>query len=241
MHGVRLAQGMGAGGEGNEGGEGGEGQIDAAAVESDPVDYGVALQVIAAHYHAGMLAYANNEQDAGAQMFAHGLSEVYVELEDILKKRGVTDLGDKLNAAVDDAADNKPVDAVRKRVQEVLEALTRAEASAPKSDKPEMAVKTEVMAETLERAASQYRVGVDSTDLESYLDGLGFTLAAQAQAKAVLPWLGKEAPKKAAALRKALDLAGQAYPGMKRPAQKVDVGQFLAAASEARLAVSQIP
>jgi len=235
---ILLAQGQGAGGEG---GEGGEGQIDPAAVESDPVDYGVALQVIAAHYHAGLLAYENGEQDAGAQMFAHGLSEVYVELEDILKRRGVTDLGDKLNAAVDDAAAKKPADVVRKRVQDVLDGLARAETFAPKSDKPAMAVKTEVMGETLERAAAQYRVGANSTDLESYLDGLGFTLAAQSDAKTVLPWLEKQAPQKAATLRKALDLAGQAYPGIKRPAQKVDVGRFLAAASEARLAVSRIP
>jgi hypothetical protein len=235
---IVLAQGNGAGGEG---GEGGEGQIDPAAVEADPVDYGIALQVIAAHYHAGLLAYENKEQDAGAQMFAHGLSEVYVELEDILKKRGVKDLGDKLNAAVDDATEKKPVDVVRRRVKDVLDALTSAEAHAPKDDKPALAVKTEVMAEMLERAAAQYHVSANSTDLESYLDGLGFTLAAQAQAKAALPWLEKQAPKKAAAVRKAMDLAAQAYPGIKRPAGKVDVGKFLAAASEARLAVSRIP
>ncbi|HWM81110.1 hypothetical protein [Pseudorhodoplanes sp.] len=238
---IVLAQGKGAGGEGSEGGEGGEGQIDPAAVDADPVDYGIALQVIAAHYHAGLLAYENNEQDAGAQMFAHGLSEVYVELEDILKKRGVVGLGDKLNAAVDDAADKKPVDVVRRRVTDVLDALTGAEAHAPKDDKPAMAVKTEVMAEMLERAAAQYHVSANSTDFESYLDGLGFTLAAQAQAKTALPWLEQQAPKKAAAIRKALDLATQAYPGIKRPAAKIDAGRFLAAASEARLAVARIP
>jgi hypothetical protein len=238
---ILLAQGKGAGGEGSEGGEGGEGQIDPAAVEADPVDYGIALQVIAAHYHAGLLAYENNEQEAGAQMFAHGLSEVYVELEDILKKRGVTGLGDKLNAAVDDATEKKPVEIVRRRVKDVLDALTSAEAHAPKDDKPAMAVKTEVMAEMLERAAAQYHVSADSTDFESYLDGLGFTLAAQEQAKAALPWLEKQAPKKAAAVRKALDLAAQAYPGIKRPTQKLEAGKFLAAASEARLAVSRIP
>ena len=42
-------------------------------------------------------------------MFAHGLSEVYVAMEDVFKKRGVTDLGAKLEAAVAAAAENKPV------------------------------------------------------------------------------------------------------------------------------------
>jgi len=51
-----LAQGMGAGGEGAAGGGGGEGKIDPAAVEADTIDYGIALEVSATHYHAGVLA-----------------------------------------------------------------------------------------------------------------------------------------------------------------------------------------
>jgi len=230
-----LAQGQGAGGEG------GEGKIDPAAVEADPIDYGVALQVIAAHYHAGLLAYENKQQEAGAQMFAHGLTEVYVELEDIFKKRGVTGLGDKMNAAVEAGTANKPVREVRQKVKAVLDALAAAEAGAPKSDKPPQAIKTEVMAEMLERAAAQYSASVNSTDFETYLDGLGFSLAAREQARAVMPWLKKQAPKKAAALEKVLVLVNQAYPGIKRPAKKVDGGRFLAAASEARVAVSHLP
>jgi len=238
---ILLAQGRGAGGEGSEGGEGGEGQVDPAAVDADPIDYGIALQVIAAHYHAGLLAYESKQREAGAQMFAHGLTEIYVPLEEVFKKRGVTGLDTAMNAAVEAGTANKPVAEVRRRVAAVLDALARAEPLAPKGDKPAMAVKTEVMAEMLERAAAQYRVAADSTDFESYLDGLGFTLTARAQAKAVLPWLDKRAPAKAAALRKALDLANRAYPGIKRPARKVEVGPFLSAASEARLAVSRLP
>lgn len=236
-----LAQGKGAGGGSAEGGEGGEGKIDPAAVEADPIDYGIALQVIAAHYHAGLLAYENKQQEAGAQMFAHGLTEVYVELEDIFKKHGVTGLGDKMNAAVEAGTAKKPVQEVRQKVKAVLDALVAAESGAPKSDKPPQAIKTEVAAEMLERAAEQYRVSADSKDFETYLDGLGFSLAAHEQARAIMPWLKKQAPKKAAALEKVLALASQAYPGIKRPAKKIDTGRFLAAASEARLAVSRLP
>ncbi len=39
------------------------------------------------------------QQEAGAQMFAHGLSEVYFEMEDIFKKLGVTDLGKSADGA----------------------------------------------------------------------------------------------------------------------------------------------
>lgn len=232
---VILVQGTGAGGEG------GEGKIDPAAVEADPIDYGIALQVIAAHYHAGLMAYENKQQEAGAQMFAHGLTEVYVELEDIFKKRGVSGLGDKMNAAVEAGTAKKPVREVRQKVKAVLDALVVAEAGAPKSDKPPQAVKTEVAAEMLERAAAQYRTSADSKDFESYLDGLGFSLAAHEQAKAIMPWLKKQSPKKAATLEKVLALASQAYPGIKRPAKKIDAGRFLAAASEARVAVSHLP
>jgi hypothetical protein len=225
-----------------EGGEGGEGKIDPAAVDADPIDYGVALQVIAAHYHAGLMAYEGGQQDAGTQMFAHGLAEVYVELEDIFKKRGVTDLGGKLNATLDAGNAKAPVREVRKRVAAVMASLSSAVKAGPASKKPAMAIKTEVMAEMLERSAQQYRVAAGNTDFESYLDGLGFTLAAQAEARDVMPWIRKQAPKVAAGLDKTLKFAAKAYPGIKRPkGRPVDPDKFLSAASEAHVAVSQLP
>jgi hypothetical protein len=236
----RILMAQAGGGEAGESGEGGEGKIDAAAVDSDAVEYGVALQVIAAHYHAGLLAYENKQQDAGAQMFAHGLAEVYVELEEVFKKRKVVGLGDKLNAAVDAATKKAPVAQVRKRVADVMMALAAAEKGAPKSDLPPLLVKTNLMVELLDRAAAQYRATANNTDLESYLDGLGFTAAARAQSKTVLPYLAKRLPKAAVAMKNSLDLAGQAYPGIKRPARKVDSGKFLASTSQTRLALSQL-
>ncbi len=224
-----------------EGGEGGEGKIDPAAVDSDPIDYGVALQVIAAHYHAGMLAYEHGQQEAGTQMFAHGLSEVYVELEDIFKKRGVTGLGERLNAALDAANAKKSPREVRKRVAAVLASVSAAEKNAPKSKKSAMAVKAEVMAEMLERSAQQYRVAAGGTDFESYLDGLGFSRAAQAEAKTVMPWVRKNARKAAPGLERALKFSAQAYPGIQRPkGRPVDGDKYLAAASEAHVLLTEI-
>src|SRR5690606_8723194 len=73
---IQLAQG-GEGGEGGEAGQSGEAGIDVTAAARDPLAFNIALQVIAAHVHAGIAAYAAGEKEAGAQMFAHGLSEVF--------------------------------------------------------------------------------------------------------------------------------------------------------------------
>jgi hypothetical protein len=77
--------------------------------------------------------------------------------------------------------------------------------------------------------------------LEPYLDGLGFTISARNQAKEVLPWLRKKDGEKEKVLSKALALAADAYPGINRPAApKVSVADLLAAASGAKLAVSNL-
>lgn len=240
---LRLAQAwtLGAGGEAGEGGEGGEAGINVDAADKDPVEYGIALQVIAAHYHAGLAAYEGAEKEAGAQMFAHGLSEVYVEMEDIFKRRGVKDLGKKLEAAVEAAAAGKPVPDVRRRVNDVYAALKVAEKAAPKSSVPVQAVKAQVAAEMVERAAAQYAVIQKDKSLEPYLDGLGFAIAARGQAKDILPWLRKLDAQKEKALSKALALTADAFPGIKRPEKpKVPVSDLLAAASGAKLAVSNL-
>ena len=228
-------------GQGGEGGEGGEAGINVEAAAKDPVEYGVALQVIAAHYYAGLAAYEGKEQEAGAQMFAHGLSEVYVAMEDVFKKRGVTDLGAKLEAAVAAAAENKPVAEVKRKANAVFSALTAAEKKAPKAELPVQAIRARIAAELVDRAAAQYAVIQKDNNLEAYLDGLGFVIAARAQAKGVLPWLKTRDPKKEASLRRALTLAGQAYPGVKRPTQpKVTLADLQVSASAAKLAMSDL-
>lgn len=245
---LRLAQAFtvaagGEAGEGGEGGEGGEAGINVEAADKDPVEYGIALQVIAAHYHAGLAAYEGSEQEAGAQMFAHGLAEVYVEMEEVFKRRGVKDLGSKLGAAVEAASAKKPIPEVRRRVKDVYAALAAAEKAAPKSPASVQAVKSRVAAEMIERAAAQYAVVQKDKEasLEAYLDGLGFAIAARMQARDVLPWLRKLDGQKEKALSKALALTANAYPGIKRPASAaVSVPDLLAAASGAKLAVSNL-
>ena len=241
IHRQHFAQAVGGeGGEGGEGGgEGGEAGINVENAAKDPVEYGVALQVIAAHYHAGLAAYEGKEQEAGAQMFAHGLSEVYFEMEDVFKKLGVTDLGKKLEATVSAANEKKPAADVKRRVNAVLAALAAAEKVAPKSSASAQAVKAHVAAELIDRAAAQFSVVQKDSNLEAYLDGLGFAMAARDQASTVLPWLHKLDAKKERAFQRALALTGQAFPGIKRPEKsKVTEADLLSAASGAKLAVS---
>ena len=234
---IIVAQSQGGEGEGGEGGEGGEAGINVETVDKDPVEYNVALQVIAAHYYAGFAAYEAKDMEAGAQMFAHGLSEVYLVMDDVFKRRGVTALGKELEAAVDAAAAKKPVKDVGKLVQAVLRELQVAQSKGPTSTMTPVAVRARVVANLLERAAAQYQASLNDKTLEPYLDGLGFSTAAKIESEKLLPALRKSDKKAAVAIESALKFAKAAYPGIERPKKKVEPGKFLAAASSAQLAV----
>lgn len=230
------AQG-GEGGEG-EGGEGGEGGINLETVADDPIEYAVALQVIAAHYDAGLAAYAGGEREAGAQMFAHGHSEIYSVMEELFKKIGATELGPSLEAAVAAAVDKKPLKQVTQKVDAVRKALQDAKRRGPQAAAPARA-DVYVVGELIERAAAQYSVALKDPTLEPYLDGLGFAIAARREAKSVAATLRTTDKKAEAAIQNALKLVQQAYPGATRPSKgAVSESQLLVAATRARLAVS---
>lgn len=236
---VQFAQAapQGQGGE-NEGGEAG---VDAEAADKDAVKYNIALQVIAAHFQAGFAVYQGNEQQAGTEMFAHGHSEIFAVLEDVFKKRGVTGLGTKIEAAIAAAARKAPSAEVKKAVDDVLEAIAQAERAAPKSPLSPLALKAQVIADMLDRAASQYAVALKDPKLEPYLDGLGFALVARSEYGKIRGELEKADPAAAKAIASALQLAERAYPGIKRPGgQPVQNAAFLASASAARIAAAKL-
>jgi hypothetical protein len=150
----------------------------------------------------------------------------------------VTTLGKELEAAVDAAASNKPVAEVHKRVDAVLKDIEAAKSKGPTSSLSPAAVKAQVVANMLNRAAAQYQSSLGDKALEPYLDGLGFATAARRESEKLLPALKKSDKKAAAAIEAALKIANSAYPGMRRKESKADTGKFLAAASKAQLAVS---
>jgi hypothetical protein len=196
------------------------------------------LQVIAAHFDAGLAAYAGGEREAGAQMFAHGHSEIYAIMDELFKKLGVTTLGSRLEATVAAAADGKPLSEIERHVEDVRNALHDAGLRGPQASSPPR-LRAHILGELIERAAAQYAVLQGDTTLEPYLDGLGFTIAARREAETVLPSLRKSDKLAADALSNALQLLQQVYPGLKRPAKaSVSESQLLVAASRARLSVS---
>ena len=224
--------------QGGEGGEGGEGGINLDTVGSDAAEYAIALQVIVAHYDAGLAAYAGGETEAGAQMFAHGLSEIYTAMEDLFKKLGVTTLGEKLEAAVAVAAENKPLDEVSKHVEDVRQALREAARRGPQPASQDN-MQAYLVGELIERAAAQYTIIQKDDTLEPYLDGLGFAIAARREAAPALKSLEQTNKPAAAAIEKVLGLLERAYPGIKRPEKTaVAESELLVAASRARLAVA---
>src|SRR5262249_34246729 len=129
---------------------------------------------------------------------------------------------------------------VKQRVQAVLAALANAEKAGPKSSLSPLAVKVQVIADMLDRAAAQYQLTLkkDAT-LETNRDGLGVALAARGEEDKILPQLDKTNAQAAQAIRNALAIAATAYPGIKRGAQ-VEVSKFLAAASAARIAAAKV-
>jgi hypothetical protein len=151
----------------------------------------------------------------------------------------VRDLGKKLQAAVDAATEMKPLREVRRRVRDVFTALAAAEKKAPRSEVTTLAVTTHITLEMIDRAAAQYSVFLKNKGSEAYLDGLGFAIAARELAKKAVPPLTKRDPAGAKNVNAALALVARAYPGVRPPEkQRVSEGDLLAAASRAKLAVS---
>jgi hypothetical protein len=238
--GIVLAQG-GEGGEGGEGGAGalgGEAAFDASKATTDPVVYLTALEVIRAHYLAGLAAYAAGEVESGAEMFAHARSEIYVDLEPALTNLGVNEFDDLMQSTGDLANSNAPPAEVEAAAKSVFAALDGAAAKAPGPS----TVKdiTTVFADLMDRAALQYARAKRNTDeTDAYLDGYGLFQAAKIKSAIVLPSLDASNPDAASAARAALAALAAAYPSIERPAAGApEPGPSLVATSKFRLALS---
>jgi hypothetical protein len=140
------------------------------------------------------------------------------------------------------ALDRAPEGQVSAAVDAVLAALAAAEAKAPGAG-PTPGVRARVVGEMAERAALQHAAALASPEqLEPYLDGLGLYLAAEARAAAVAPALeaaGRRA--EAEAMRAALRALAPAFPGVTRPASRIDPGPLTAQAARLRFTLADLP
>jgi len=226
-----------AAGEGGEGGEGGEAGVDADAAATDPVVYLTALDVIRAHYLAGLASVQAGRRASGGEMFAHPIAEIYVDLEPTFRRLGVAPFMDQMVDATELALGGATDDEIEKAARAVLSTLEAAESNAPADSRSALAIQIAVLADMLDRAALQYQVVATSPDSgEAWLDGFGFYKAAADRAERIIGELGAVDDGAAQGVRDAISLCEQAYPGPIPPdILPVDAGALLAASSRVKL------
>jgi len=218
--------GEGGEGEGGEGGEGagGEGGVEIAAAGNDPVIYGAALAVAEAHVIAARDAYAAGQTEAGAEMFAHPVSEVLLEMEPVFADRGVEDFKSLFSDASGAALNGAEASEIASQADTIIAALRAAEEKAPEGDASAGKVAAGVVADQIERAVAMYAQASESTSYGPYLDGYGFYKAAVATFERSSDAIRGEKTDLAATIETALDLLGEAYPSVARP-ENLDVNQ----------------
>lgn len=173
-------------------------------------------------------------------MFAHPISEVYIDLESVFEAQGAAPFMDEMTQAVDLALGDATVAEVKASVQKVYAALDAAAEKAPESGKNEAAIEAALAAKMFERAAKQYDTAVGPNGLtEAWIDGYGFWKVAKMRADALKPSLGEEHESLAEELAKAEELFGTAYAGVEKPEEApVEPGTLLAASSRILLKTS---
>lgn len=236
-----VAQGEGgAGGEGQSGaatGGEGEGGVAVADAGTDPVAYGIALAVTEAHVVAARDAYAAGKKDAAAEMFAHPVSEVLIEMDPVFAKLGVEDFKSLLTDASIAASEGKSVAEVGKAYDAIIAALRNAAAKAPKSDASAAKVSADIIADQIERASAMYRIIAKDDRYEAYLDGYGFAAVAAGAFATSGSAIKADNPALHARITEALGMLKQAYPTATRPAKlAVAQGALSAASSKVMLA-----
>lgn len=230
-------------GEGEGGSGGGEFGIDPAAAESDPVVYMIALEVMRAHYLAGIDAYRAGDRTAGAEMFAHPINEIYIDFEPVLENLGAPLFGDTMTDASVAPYSGAGEDEVVARVDDVLVAIDDAAGYAPQSDASEAEVHARVLADLLERGALQYRVAAsDAAAGEAYLDGYGFAKAAERYSASHMDVIAAANPALAGAFAGIIDQLNAAFPTALRPdTLDTDADALVNAVTAAKDTVNTLP
>ncbi|MEM1035882.1 MAG: hypothetical protein AAGI14_03895 [Pseudomonadota bacterium] len=223
-------------GEG-EGGEG-EGGVSISAANTDPVVYNAALAITEAHIIAARDAHALGETDAAAEMFAHPVSEVLFDMEEVFVARGVEDFSDMLTEASLAVINGADANEVATKSDAIIATLRAAAEKAPDNGQTQTQIGAGVAADQIERAADMYLVAAGDEAYEPYLDGYGFYKAGEAAFNQVSADLATSDPESATAITAALALLGEAYPSAVRPdSLDQDTAALTVAASNVVLAV----
>lgn len=220
------------------GGEG-EGGISLDQAATDPVIYGAALGVTEAHVIAARDAFALGEKDAAAEMFAHPVSEVLIELEDLFKARGVTLFDNLLLEASQAVMAGESAEQISARTDAIIAALRAAGTKAPESSRSPVSIRAAIAADQADRAAAMYRIAREAGTYEPYLDGYGFYKAGLSLFKDQEAQITAANPAGAAALNEAFAELAKAYPDAAPQAElNADLSAITVSASNAMLANS---
>lgn len=220
------------------GGEG-EGGISLDQAATDPVIYGAALAVTEAHVIAARDAFTLGEKDAAAEMFAHPVSEVLIELEDLFNARGVTLFDNLLLEASQGVMAGESAEQIGARTDAIIAALRAAGTKAPESTRSPVSIRAAIAADQADRAAAMYRIAREVGTYEPYLDGYGFYKAGLDLFKDQEAEITAANPAGAAALNEAFSELAKAYPDAGRQAElNADLSAITVSASSAVLANS---
>ena len=221
-------------------GEGeGEGGVAIAQAATDPVIFLSALAITEAHIIAARDAHALGKNEAAAEMFAHPVSEVLLDMQPVFEQLGVADFSDLLTDTSAAVFSGETPDQIAARADGIIAALRTAAESAPASDASPARIAAGVAVDQIERAADMYRIAMESDAYEPYLDGYGFLKAGEMVFLAQADTIAAEDEALASAIKDAIAKLEDAYPSAVRPERlEADLASVTVAASNAVLAAS---
>lgn len=218
-------------GEG-EGGESGEGGVDFASAGSDPIEYGSALAVAEAHAIAARDAFSIGRTDEAAEMFAHPVSEVLLEMDSVFAERGVDDFKPLFTDASTAILNGEGAAQVNERFDAIVAALRAAAEKAPDNGSSAAMVDAGIAADQIDRAIFMYRQAARDGIYPPYLDGYGFYKAGERAFTGSESEIQEADARLHGRLTEALALLAEAYPSAEMPESlDADQGQLTAAGS----------
>lgn len=229
-------------GESGEGSAGGEFGIKADQAVENPVTYLTALEVMRAHYLAGLAAYDAGRRAVAAEMFTHPISEIYIDLEGTLIELDAPLFGDQLERAAAAPYDGSTDAEIRAAAAAVIAAIDAAESYAPETHYTEAVVEAQVLTNMIVRAALQYEFAMAS-DVPNgpYLDGYGFFKSAEVIATRHMDEIREQDSVVADALSDAMTSLAAAYRTVQVPEQvTVDPDELVGLADAASAAAERL-
>lgn len=219
-------------------GESGEGGVDVARAARDPLVYLSALALVEAHIRAAEDAVRIGEREAAAEMFAHPVSEVLIDMAPTFEQLGVPTFDSQLIEASQAVFAGEDPAAIAARADRILKTLEAAAAKAPAGGVGNPDVPAGVIADLIDRAALQYATAAESPAYGPYLDGYGFRITAEAWRNRYAATIVQASPEVAEAIDTALAQTRRAYPTPARPpVLSADQAALLSTASTLRLAL----